>query len=190
MRRLRPVDQVGPEAVEHQLAKTETAYASQDFFQVNLDPILYKGGTPLMGCKHCNGTYFNEICDAGVAYVAVTPQPDKPGSAYRRPCVGLVTCDHGRETLKNHGPQGTCDKYEEFTEAELAAQDAAMQASMDRMKLTLPVVGKVKKEHKGENWQGVVVCPVCGGELSLSHAACNGHVWGRCATDGCVSWME
>ena len=39
-------------------------------------------------------------------------------------------------------------------------------------------------------WQDMVECPVCKGKLHLSHAAVNGHVWGKCETAGCVEWME
>jgi hypothetical protein len=58
------------------------------------------------------------------------------------------------------------------------------------MRLTFPLISEVKRNHKGKNWQGVVTCPVCKGRLRLSHAAYNGHVWGQCETEGCVSWME
>jgi hypothetical protein len=53
---------------------------------------------------------------------------------------------------------------------------------------------KVKAE-KGmrfpcKSWQGIEECPVCKGRLRLSHAAYNGHVHGRCETEGCLAWME
>jgi hypothetical protein len=39
--------------------------------------------------------------------------------------------------------------------------------------------------------QGSMPCPVCKtGTLRYSRAAYNGHVHGRCSTDGCVAWME
>lgn len=38
---------------------------------------------------------------------------------------------------------------------------------------------------------GVMDCPICvTGKLRYSRAAYNGHVHGRCSTDGCVAWME
>lgn len=38
---------------------------------------------------------------------------------------------------------------------------------------------------------GEMDCPVCKtGKLRYSRAAYNGHVHGRCSTDGCVAWME
>jgi hypothetical protein len=38
---------------------------------------------------------------------------------------------------------------------------------------------------------GVMDCPVCGaGKLRYSRRGYNGHVHGRCSTEGCVAWME
>ncbi len=51
-----------------------------------------------------------------------------------------------------------------------------------------------------ENWRvkpkpaadrrGVVECPCCKSRLHLSQSSYNGHVHGKCETEGCVSWME
>lgn len=41
-----------------------------------------------------------------------------------------------------------------------------------------------------ENRIELVECPVCNGRLHLSQSAYNGHVHGKCETQGCVSWME
>lgn len=36
--------------------------------------------------------------------------------------------------------------------------------------------------------QGVITCPMCGKELSwVRHS--NGHLWGMCETENCLSWM-
>jgi hypothetical protein len=38
---------------------------------------------------------------------------------------------------------------------------------------------------------GIMDCPVCKtGKLKYSRAGYNGHVHGRCSTNGCVAWME
>lgn len=94
------------------------------------------------------------------------------------------------EVHAEHGPQGTCEKYEEPTAEDIAADDAAMEAAIARMKRTLPLCARIKAEHKGESWKGVETCPECGGKLHLSHAAMNGHVWGKCETENCLAWME
>jgi len=61
---------------------------------------------------------------------------------------------------------------------------------MDKFLTVLPLVSEVKQVHAGKNWQGTRECPVCKGVLHLSHAGCNGHVWGKCETEDCLSWLE
>lgn len=141
-------------------------------------------------CKHFNGS-INTHCDAEVCYRDVTNKPDEPGSAFRKPCHSLaVIGDHDLKVIEDHGPQGVCDKYEEPTEAEIAEYEAEVEAYQQRFMLTLPLISQVKKEHCGEDWKGVETCPVCDGNLHMTHAALNGHVWGRCETEGCLAWME
>jgi hypothetical protein len=48
----------------------------------------------------------------------------------------------------------------------------------------LPIIHKVKQEHKGEDWIGKVGCPICKEILYIVHSKCNGHVWSRCGTFG------
>jgi len=140
-------------------------------------------------CRHYNGSYHNKTCLAGVCYRDVTPKPDEPGSAYRIPCKA-VTSGHGLKVLQETGPQGTCRKFENVTAEDIAADEEAMAKAMERMMATIPLCAKVKAAHKGENWSGTDVCPVCKGVIRLSHAGYNGHVHGRCETADCVSFME
>lgn len=140
-------------------------------------------------CKHYNGSHSNECCDAGVSYDVVTPDHKKPGCGFRKPCIA-VTSNHGLQVLADLGPQGSCDRYEEPSKEEIAADVQAMDAAVNRMLSVGPVLSEVRRNHAGENWSGVIQCPVCEGALSLSHAAYNGHISGRCGTEGCVSWME
>jgi hypothetical protein len=38
--------------------------------------------------------------------------------------------------------------------------------------------------------EGTVPCPACAGRLHWTRAESNGHVWGQCETQGCLSWMQ
>jgi hypothetical protein len=49
---------------------------------------------------------------------------------------------------------------------------------------------KAKGLKRGKGGRGQVICPRCGKSLHYSVASVNGHMWGRCETSGCVSWME
>jgi hypothetical protein len=141
-------------------------------------------------CKHFNGTWHNKTCRAGVAYADVTPEPErKTGIALRVPCRQKCEWTNPSQ-LAEFNKRGTCPKYEEPTAEDLAENNRRREAAMQRMRLTFPLIEKVKQEHRGQSWQGVEQCPACGGKLHLSHAATNGHVWGRCETEGCTSWME
>jgi len=52
----------------------------------------------------------------------------------------------------------------------------------------LLVALKIIKELGTE--RGCIECPLCGCKLRFTVAKSNGHVWGKCETDGCLSWMQ
>lgn len=83
-----------------------------------------------------------------------------------------------------------CSKFEPYTVEEIQADDDHFEGVFNKFLVTLPIQNKIKEEHKGTDWAGVIDCPVCKGKLHVSHAKCNGHVWGKCETEDCVSWME
>lgn len=136
-------------------------------------------------CKHFNGIHdFSKkepkCCDAGVCYRTLVGGDDF-GWAARLPCL---TID------ERHTDKVACDKFEEPTQAEIDEYEADIDAMLHRFDKAVPLVARIKKEHKGESWRGVEICPVCEGRLHLSHAGYNGHVHGHCETNGCLNWME
>ncbi len=143
-------------------------------------------------CKHKTSTYHDECCAVGVRYDDVCPNPeDRTGKAYRYACTTYeALSDHGKRVVDELGPQGTCEKYEEPTADEIAEHEAEIEKATQRMMRTLPLIARIKLEHKDESWKGTEECPECGGVLHLTHAADNGHVWGQCETEGCLAWME
>jgi hypothetical protein len=149
-------------------------------------------------CKYANGTHDNTHCNAGVAYRDVVPDPDDNlGIAFRYPCTDMARI-FGKKRgnpmspaqAENYARRGACDKYEDPTDEEIAEYERRHEERMQKFLLTLPLISKVKSEHKGENWKGVEACPACSGNLHMTHSAYNGHVWGQCETEGCLSWME
>jgi len=140
-------------------------------------------------CKHYNGSFHNKTCDAGICYKEVTPDPDKPGCALRRPCRTIPVFDSPSQ-LEEFAKRGSCDKYQEPTEAEIAEYEAKVQSIVRNFEASLPLIGRVKKEHKGQDWRGVEECPICKGKVHLTHAKYNGHVHGKCETTDCLSFME
>lgn len=65
------------------------------------------------------------------------------------------------------------------------------KAELDKAVAALNVASAWRVTPKPANDRHEVIeCPVCKGRLHLSQSAYNGHVHGKCETEGCVSWME
>ena len=142
-------------------------------------------------CIHHNGDWRNKTCEAGVCYRDVTPKPDAPGSAFRKPCNRLMFWDNpSPEQKQAFAEKGTCDKYLEPTTDQIAEYEAGVEAAIRNLETSLPLIAQVKKEHKGTDWRGVKECPICKAVLHMTHAKYNGHTSGKCETKGCLSWIE
>ena len=84
-----------------------------------------------------------------------------------------------------------CNLYEEPSVEEIAAYEAETDAMVsDSMKYVVPLIGKMKEKFGKTGGAETVTCPKCGGRLSMTCSFYNGHVWGKCATDKCLDWME
>lgn len=86
--------------------------------------------------------------------------------------------------------QGTCDKREFSTAEECAASEKEMQAFMDRLTKIGPVIGELKKKHRGKGFSGVIECPCCKGKMNVSIASSNGHARVQCETKDCCRFIE
>ncbi len=125
----------------------------------------------VLKCKHFTGA-MGKVCQAGITY-------DSLPSGTQWPCVPSQLDKSG------------CSKFSALSSEEIEQELEKEKAAMERFSKVFPLIAKIKKENKGKSAQGHESCPACGtGTLSWSHAKLNGHIWGRCSTDGCVSWME
>jgi len=133
-------------------------------------------------CKHFLGSQDRQ-CALSVDVRSLVGGPDF-GCWLRRPCI----------SVDYHGTPRTgtipCDKYEDPTDADIAACEAAFAEMERKFTLAQPVAAQIRDKYKGVDWSGVVACPVCGGHLALRHYGMNGHIHGKCATKDCLSWME
>ena len=132
-------------------------------------------------CKHFNGIH-RDICMAGVSYRALVGGSDL-GWATRIPCIVS-------SLTKEPVP---CDKREYPTLEEAAAQVDATEASFElhrRAHRKAHDDAKAKGYRQGHGGNSQCVCPICNGTLRYSVASYNGHMYAKCETDGCVSWME
>jgi hypothetical protein len=128
------------------------------------------------------GSVAKDYCALGCGASEAMDRARKAGEPSTSPCLG----GH-----KASDPTALCPKWERrsLEHAEKRADD--IQEMLDRMAVVMPVVSawRVKPKPKSDRRE-VIECPKCQGRLHLSQSSYNGHVHGRCETEGCVSWME
>lgn len=127
-------------------------------------------------------------CKAGVNYREHVGG-DGFGWVRRLPCFKLTDSDPAAIVK--------CNLFQEASAEQIAAHEAEVAATIK--KFMTAYSGNVRKWREQQGWSkqnkasatGTVPCESCGtGTIHLTMAACNGHVWGKCTTDSCVSWME
>lgn len=80
------------------------------------------------------------------------------------------------------GAKGLCAVRSDYSQEEIDAEfraDAEATARLIKAVAAVPANGN----------SGVVECPNCGARLHW-HRNSNGHVWGRCETEGCAAWIS
>jgi hypothetical protein len=148
------------------------------------------GGVTMVGGKAPSG-----VCKAGVNYLDQFGRaPDNPdhyldGKYY--PSSGIfqrICCTDGGKRSEDE-QRARCPKWLRKTREMGEERADDLDASLRRMTAVGPIVKEFRKKPWGK--QGVFDCPACGtGKLHLSQSSYNGHVWGKCTTPECVSWME
>jgi len=144
-------------------------------------------------CIYFNGIQ-NKICKAGVEYDSLREEE------YRLPCLiehnSQEKVDGKYVRIYKPWPDqrqpAPCAHFRAPTAEEIAAADGALEVSMNRMRIVMTTVAGWRTWSKKNRVakQEVIECPACKGRLHLSQSAYNGHVWGNCETEGCMSWME
>jgi hypothetical protein len=143
-------------------------------------------------CVHYNGTV-NDCCDAGVNYKALAGSAD--AWALRLPCHSEAYRSGSGMTLPRADSVAVCDKRQEPTAEEVAADEAWVNERFEKMGNARAAI----VAHLGGPWKrgapsagGVIDCPACGGKQTLhfSRAGYNGHIHASCETEDCVRWME
>lgn len=127
-------------------------------------------------CRHFTGMHKNKECAKSLSYEKARTPRGEPGKPFA--CIR---------------PDGKkfCDGYEPATAEEIAEHEEAVVQLMKRFAKATPVLDKIRKEYKGKGYHGIIDCPACStGKLHLAMAKCNGHMHGKCSTEGCLSWRE
>jgi len=130
----------------------------------------------------------HEKCEAGVEYDVLTRVKELGdfGAFLRLPCIR----SHHDELERRGQPLCPCDKLRWPTMEESEADEIAIREHMNKINAALLVIDPIRKEHRGKNWAGTLDCPVCGKKLHVRHHGMNNHVWCKCETEDCVSWLE
>jgi hypothetical protein len=139
-------------------------------------------------CIHFTGIQ-HKACKLGYEYDKL----DRP-----LPCIRSYKVHFSKERSGEQEPckHSACHDYLAPTPEQIAEHERLITEALERH---AKAAGPVSEWRKAQGWSknnrvaatGKVPCNACGkGEIHLSMAAYNGHVWGRCTTDGCVSWME
>lgn len=151
-------------------------------------------GVTMIGGKEPHG-----FCKAGVVYldqfgrapIEDTAQHIKSGLGGYYASAGIfqrMCCTKGGEHSEDE-QRAACPKWLRATREQGVARFNELNESTDRMRKVMPVVAVWRKKPPRGKAE-VIECPACKGRLHLSQSSYNGHVHGRCETDGCVSWME
>ena len=120
-------------------------------------------------CKHFTGTQ-KKVCEAGVEYESVRNGASLP--CLRKYNPANVQCP------------SQCFPTPEDARAKAEERERSMQVTLEGMR-------RCSKDANGRRGiVGSVECPKCNGTLRYSVASLNGHLWGRCDTAGCLSWMQ
>jgi hypothetical protein len=108
------------------------------------------------------------------------------------PCIRSYKRQFPKEQRGQQEPtaHSDCIGYQAPTPEQIAEDELHIKEVMARMDLIMAAVRPFRDANKGKSARGLIECPVCKGKLHLQIAACNGHVWGKCETEGCMSWME
>lgn len=132
-------------------------------------------------CQHYKrGKGADMVCTAGMDLKTLQKVPTGTRGIKWGPCIE-------GHTLEN--PTSHCPHWVRRTRESAERYADAVEASVRRMELVSPVVSEWRsKPPIGK--RETIECPVCHGRLDLSQSSYNGHVYGKCETPDCVSWME
>lgn len=125
-------------------------------------------------CRHFKGPIHNDCCDAGVNYRKLGDD-SRPGYLVRLPCV--VGSPLTKEPV-------SCEKISLLTDDELKKIEQEITESSVFIFNAVQLIRKTKQQS------GHVECPKCKSELHFSVAKSNGHIWAKCKTERCLSWIS
>jgi hypothetical protein len=135
-------------------------------------------------CQHYGrGNGADMVCKAGMDISKIRTVAAGERGITWGPCIE-------GHTLPN--PTAYCQHWVRRTREMGEKRADSIARSLQMMDIVQPVVSawRTWTETNRAGKKEAVECPVCKGRLHLSQSAYNGHVWGKCETEGCVAWMQ
>ncbi|MRR49334.1 MAG: hypothetical protein EG825_00205 [Rhodocyclaceae bacterium] len=166
---------------------------------MNHGTCIHYTGLPMVGKE-----YKTACCKAGVNYFE-TFDGRRVAIALRMPCVEFrelpangngTYIRPGQETIRKEIDRKgetviPCHHRVEPTTEQVQQDRIETELWFERTKTAIKVAASWRVRPKPEQDRNEVVeCPLCKGRLHLHQSAYNGHVSGKCETEGCVSWVE
>lgn len=129
-----------------------------------------------------------DACQAGFVYDDITQVATlgRKGCGLRLPCIR----DNHAEAERNGGRLFQCPKLQWPTLEESEAVEKEAREHMQKMLIVARYLIPIREAHRGEYWQGIIECPICKAEMSVTHHGCNNHLHVSCSTADCIRWME
>jgi hypothetical protein len=136
-------------------------------------------------CVHFTGLQ-NGVCKAGVSYASV--KIDHEPIPYTRRGVTYSTARSFPCLASYNAAGAVCEKRCAPTPDQVAAEEAESARMIEDVVKARGGITEATNGKRGVS--GTIICPRCLGTLHYSVARSNGHVCARCATEGCLAWME
>jgi len=144
-------------------------------------------------CIHFNGASQHERCERGVGY-EINFGKGRSGMFLRMPCIQSRQDRHGNTVPFDRRGETMlpCVLREEPTDEAVEKADREFSEAIRNTTVAMKLASQWRVKPKPDaDRETTVGCPVCKtGELRMTQSAHNGHVHGRCSTEGCVFWME
>ena len=138
-------------------------------------------GYPPGWCIYYRGMDRHDTCETGVNYGDLAG--GRFGCHQRLPCFIKTPDEHAEKRVP-------CEQFRAPTKEAIAAHEKWVGERMNVLGTVLKGILPWREKHKGQSVIQTVECPACKGRLHLSIARRNGHVHGKCETQGCAEWME
>jgi hypothetical protein len=123
----------------------------------------------------------HDSCEKGVNYDVLAG--GRLGAFHRLPCFISDPDPHAAQRVE-------CAHFRAPTAEEIEAHEGWIRGRLELIARVMTGILPWRRANKGRSASEVVECPGCAGRLHLSIAASNGHVHGKCETEGCVAWAE